>query len=167
MHPSRLECVPHIPNPTEVGRSQLSQPAWAKLVESVYFQSHLEGFMRSWRLQSHLRPHLSVLHISITMSVTTTANPATYTLRATLADYDLHHSNDNHSEPLDTSLNAHPFPPASNPSTWPIDARRVPPYRPVNTELDQSTRAVYQNGIERAFVSVMFTGVFLEAVGTV
>jgi hypothetical protein len=100
------------------------------------------------------------------MSVTTTANPATYTLRATLADYDLHHSNDNQSEPLDTSLNAHPSPAASNPSTWPIDARRVPPYRPVNTELDQSTRAVYQNGIERAFVSVMFTGVFLEAVGT-
>ncbi|KAF2003491.1 hypothetical protein P154DRAFT_573091 [Amniculicola lignicola CBS 123094] len=96
------------------------------------------------------------------MSVTTTANTQTYSLRATLADYDLHHSG----EPLDTSLNAHPAPsiPASpNPSLWPNDHRRVPAHRPVNTELDQGQRRVYQNGVERAFVTVMFTGVFVEA----
>ena len=97
------------------------------------------------------------------MSVTTTANPATYTLQATLTDYNLYHSESQNS-PLDTSLNAHPASVAQNPSTWPHDHRRVPPYRPVNTELDQSQRRVYQNGIERAFVGVMFTGVFLEAV---
>jgi hypothetical protein len=97
------------------------------------------------------------------MSVTTTANPQTYNLRTVLADYELHHSPE--TEPLDTSLNAHPTPSSShsNPSYWPIDARRVPDYRPVNRNLDQNERRVYQNGIERAFVGVMFTGVWLEA----
>ncbi|CAN9253505.1 unnamed protein product [Alternaria alternata] len=100
------------------------------------------------------------------MSVTTTANPIHYNLEAVLADYDLHHT-----EELDTSLNAHPAPPTSsttsqsqqNPSDWPTEHRRVPAYRPINTELDQSERRVYLNGIEQAFVGVMFTGVFLES----
>jgi hypothetical protein len=101
------------------------------------------------------------------MSVTTTANPIHYNLEAVLADYDLHHT-----EELDTSLNAHPAPPTSstipqsqqNPSDWPTEHRRVPAYRPVNYELDQSERRVYLNGIEQAFVGVMFTGVFLQSV---
>jgi hypothetical protein len=98
------------------------------------------------------------------MSVTTTANPIHYTLESVLADYHLHHT-----EELDTSLNTHPAPSSSQtprtPSDWPTEHRRVPAYRPVNTELDQSERRVYLNGIERAFVGVMFTGVFLESVG--
>lgn len=100
------------------------------------------------------------------MSVTTTANPIHYQLEAVLADYDLHHT-----EEHDPNLNAHPAPNSSssaqsqqNPSDWPTDHRRVPAYRPVNTELDQSERRVYLNGIEQAFVGVMFTGVFLESV---
>ena len=96
------------------------------------------------------------------MSVTTTANAQTYNLRALLADYDLHHTPA--TDPLDTSLNAHPAPSSSNPSHWPTDGRRVPAYRPVNTQLDQSQRRVFQNNIERAFVAVMFSGVFLESV---
>ena len=98
------------------------------------------------------------------MSVTTTANPATYQTQAVLADYDLHHSNSG--EPLDTTLNAHPSsaPNAQSPGDWPTEHRRVPAYRPVNTELDQNERRVYLNPIERAFVGVMFTGVFLESV---
>ena len=103
------------------------------------------------------------------MSVTTTANPIHYNLEAVLADYDLHHT-----EELDTSLNAHLAPPTSsttsqsqqNPSDWPTEHRRVPAYRPINTELDQSERRVYLNGIEQAFVGVMFTGVFLESVSS-
>lgn len=97
------------------------------------------------------------------MSVTTTANPIHYTLEATLADYDLHHTGDH-----DTSLNSHPNPAADaqNPSHWPADHRRVPTYRPVNRELDQSERRVYQNGIEQVFVGVMFTGVFLQSVSS-
>jgi hypothetical protein len=93
------------------------------------------------------------------MSVTTTENPTTYTLQSTLADYDLHHSGD-----VDTSLNAHPTPSAQNPSDWPTEHRRIPEYRPVNRELDQSERRVYLNPIEQVFVGVMFTGVFLESV---
>jgi hypothetical protein len=98
------------------------------------------------------------------MSVTTTANPITYNLQSVLADYDLHHTE----EELDTSLNAHPAPNTSqeNPSSWPTEHRRVPEYRPINTALDQSERRVYQNGIEQVFVGVMFTGVFLESVST-
>lgn len=97
------------------------------------------------------------------MSATTTANPQTYNLRAVLADYDLHHSAEGIQ---DSSLNSHPSPrgATSNPAEWPSDHRRVPAYRPVNTELDQSQRRVYQNGVERAFIGVMFSGVFLEAV---
>ncbi|KAH7406222.1 hypothetical protein DE146DRAFT_651088 [Phaeosphaeria sp. MPI-PUGE-AT-0046c] len=95
------------------------------------------------------------------MSVTTTANPVHYSLETVLTDYHLHHSE----EGLDTSLNAHPAPAASghNPSSWPTEHRRVPAYRPVNRELDQSERRVYLSGVERVFVGVMFTGVFLES----
>lgn len=98
------------------------------------------------------------------MSVTTTANPIHYNLHTVLADYDLHHT-----EELDTSLNVRPDSAQSrlqqhSPADWPTDHRRVPAYRPVNTELDQSERRVYQNGIERAFIGVMFTGVFLQSV---
>ncbi|EUC40585.1 hypothetical protein COCMIDRAFT_108406 [Bipolaris oryzae ATCC 44560] len=101
------------------------------------------------------------------MSVTTTTNPTTYTLAATLADYDLHHTTTEGGH-HDASLNAHPNPAANaqqqqNPSHWPTQHRRVPVYRPVNRELDQSERRVYLNGIEQAFVGVMFTGVFLES----
>jgi hypothetical protein len=101
------------------------------------------------------------------MSVTTTANPIHYNLEAVLADYDLHHTGE-----VDTSLNAHPAPNTSttqsqqNPSDWPTEHRRVPAYRPINYELDQSERRVYLNGIEQAFVGVMFTGVFLESVSS-
>jgi SRSO17 transposase len=97
------------------------------------------------------------------MSVTTTSNPVTYASAAVLRDYELTHSDE---EALDTSLNAHPAPPsqANNPADWPTDHRRVPAYRPVNTELDQSERRVYQNPIERAFIGTMFTGVFLQSV---
>lgn len=100
------------------------------------------------------------------MSTTTTANPRTYQLRTVLADYDLHHSAE--TPELDTSLNAHPVPgshvTSQNPPDWPTDERRVPPCRPVNTNLDQSQRRVYTSPVERAFVTVMFTGVYLEAV---
>ncbi|ORY19316.1 hypothetical protein BCR34DRAFT_210704 [Clohesyomyces aquaticus] len=96
------------------------------------------------------------------MSVTTTANPATYTLQSTLAEYGLHHSEE---VPLDTSLNAHPSPStpnAGNPATWPTDHRRVPAYRPVNRQLDQTTRRRYTSTPEQIFVGIMFTGVWVE-----
>jgi hypothetical protein len=98
------------------------------------------------------------------MSVTTTANPIHYSLQTVLADYDLHHTEEEH----DTSLNAHPAPSSSqaNPSSWPTEHRRVPEFRPINTELDQSERRVFLSGVEQVFVGVMFTGVYLQSVST-
>lgn len=98
------------------------------------------------------------------MSVTTTSNPLTYASAAVLRDYELTHSSSE--DNLDTSLNPHPAPASAspNPADWPTDHRRVPAYRPVNTQLDQSERRVYQNPIERAFIGTMFTGVFLQSV---
>jgi hypothetical protein len=99
------------------------------------------------------------------MSVTTTANPIHYSLHTVLADYDLHHTEEEH----DTSLNAHPAPTTSqvNPSSWPTEHRRVPEFRPINTELDQSERRVFLSPVERVFVGVMFTGVYLQSVSIV
>jgi hypothetical protein len=106
------------------------------------------------------------------MSATTTDNPITYaTINAALRDYDLYHS-DASSSTSPTARVApppepHPLPRVVGAApTWDTTHRRVPPYRPINTELDQSVRRVYQNQIERAFVTVMFTGVFIEAVCT-
>ncbi|KAF2856660.1 hypothetical protein T440DRAFT_462913 [Plenodomus tracheiphilus IPT5] len=98
------------------------------------------------------------------MSVTTTANPLTYQISHVLADYELTHSHTPNNE-IDTSLNSHPNPSSQsqNPSDWPTEHRRVPEYRPVNTELDQSERRVYQNGAERVFIALMFTGVFSQS----
>jgi SRSO17 transposase len=98
------------------------------------------------------------------MSVTTTANPTTYTLQATLKDYELHHSGTSASAP---PVNPNPAPRVSNPSDWDSSHRRVPNYRPINTNLDQEQRRVYLSNAERTFVAVMFTGVFIEAVGDI
>ena len=117
--------------------------------------------------QSQSALSISPAESTRTMSVTTTSNPVTYASAAVLRDYELTHSSSSDSEPLDTSLNNHPPPPhlsQSNPAHWPTDHRRVPEYRPVNAQLDQSERRVYQNSIERAFLITMFTGVYLESV---
>jgi hypothetical protein len=95
------------------------------------------------------------------MSTTTTVPASTLTLNEVLRDYDLHHSGRN--EDL-----AAPAPGTStqtvNPPEWDTTHRRVPRYRPANRDLDQTQRRVYNNGIERTFITVMFTGVYLNAV---
>lgn len=96
------------------------------------------------------------------MSVTTTTNPVTYSTQDILKDYELHHSGASESAP---PPNPNP-PPArvQNSPTWDTEHRRVPSYRPINRNLDQSVRRVYNNNGERTFLSIMFTGVLLEAV---
>jgi len=94
-----------------------------------------------------------------TMSMTTTVHPRPYQVSHLLADYQLTHSQET---ALDT-----PQPTQPTPSDWPTtEHRRVPAYRAVNTTLDQRERRVYSNGAERAFVAVMFTGVFLQSVSS-
>lgn len=101
------------------------------------------------------------------MSVTTTQNPATYTIVRTLADYDLHHS-----EPVEGSPEgiAPPNPrsePAAqtNPEHWPADYRRVPPIRPVDHTLDFNARNITLNNIETFFLFNMFGGIQIVQVG--
>lgn len=85
------------------------------------------------------------------------------------SDYDLYHSNnspslvtENNNELLSTSQRS----PDVNRETpeWPNHYRRVPPYRPVNHDLDQGERRVYTSGAERAFITMMFLGVRNNAV---
>jgi hypothetical protein len=104
-------------------------------------------------------------YTTATMSVTTTANPRTYEVQAVLADYDLHHSGA--ADDGDAVQNTNQPSQQSNPSDWPTDYRRVPPYRPVNMELDQDERRVYNAFIERAFVAILFTGVVAQSVSII
>ncbi|KAL8420571.1 hypothetical protein RB594_003385 [Gaeumannomyces avenae] len=78
-----------------------------------------------------------------------------------LADYDVYHSGQTAEEtgglaPITAA--AH-----DNPPGWDISHRRVPLYRPINRHLDQGQRAVFQNNGERAFITVLFTGVVVNA----
>lgn len=95
------------------------------------------------------------------MSVTTTQNPTVYATQDVLKDYELHHSGSSNAAP---PPNPNPAPRVQNPPDWDTEHRRVPPYRPVNRELDLSVRRVFANGRERTFINIMFTGVLTEAV---
>jgi len=94
------------------------------------------------------------------MSATETATIRPSTLSAALQDYNLHHSGITTAEgERDTTAQT----PVENPPGWDYTHRRVPPYRPVDTRLDQSQRRVYHNRAEQVFISVMFTGVLVNA----
>lgn len=99
------------------------------------------------------------------MSVTTTQNPVAYSTLSVLADYDLHHSGEAGEEGV-AAPSPHPVPAHEEPANWDDSHRRVPEYRPINRELDLSERRVYNNGVERAFITVMLHGVWLQAVRT-
>lgn len=92
------------------------------------------------------------------MSVTTTQNDLYYETAALLRHYDVHHTGD---EPHNPTLNEHPLPDGtnvSNPPQWPSQHRRIPPMRPVNTNLDFNERGT-RNLPETIFVFVMLQGV--------
>ncbi|KAE8346125.1 hypothetical protein BDV24DRAFT_158922 [Aspergillus arachidicola] len=95
------------------------------------------------------------------MSVTTTANPIVATTTSYLNDYELHHSTVNEPSAADTNRDTSHVP---QPRNWPRDHRRVPAYRPINYDLDQSQRPAGSNTVECAFVSVMLHGVWMNAV---
>lgn len=59
------------------------------------------------------------------------------------------------------SLSARPV----NPPGWDDRHRDVPPYRPINRNLDLTMRPGGQNLIEAAFIAHLFAGVWLKAVG--
>lgn len=101
------------------------------------------------------------------MSVTTTDNARVTSLRHTLADYDLHHSQPTHDRASEApSPNSRPAgDSSSSPAEWETQWRRVPAYRPVNPSLIESGgRNEFNNAIERNFIRVMFGGVWMQAV---
>ncbi|KFY17057.1 hypothetical protein V492_00917 [Pseudogymnoascus sp. VKM F-4246] len=97
------------------------------------------------------------------MSATTTA--VTYILQSTLQDYEVHISgNDINEANIDASSNpSSATTPVQNPPGWPRDQNRIPNYRPLNRNLNFEERPNGSNGIERAFLFAMFTGVALNA----
>lgn len=103
------------------------------------------------------------------MSVTTTDNPVSTALHRAanntdhLRDYQVHLTTTNHDNRV-ASPAAAAETTVSNPPDWPDDYRGMPPYRPINTGLDLSTRPWGGNPVEHAFVFTMFTGVWTVAV---
>ncbi|EMR84001.1 hypothetical protein ACHAP3_001544 [Botrytis cinerea] len=99
------------------------------------------------------------------MSTTTTDNPITISSRQTLAEYNIHYTGD------DVGINGTTAPPntsnttqnVENPSFWPRSHNRVPNYRPTNRNLSFAERPNGSNGPEIVFITLMFTGVALNA----
>lgn len=91
------------------------------------------------------------------MSVTTTDNAAVVASRHYLADYDLHHSQPSSPAPA-PAPSPHPVEySVANPPGWEDQWRRVPAYRPIQSQVDEQ-RNTYNNAIEQNFVRVMFGG---------
>lgn len=98
------------------------------------------------------------------MSVTLTENRTVYSLGRTLADYDLQHSGEETDVPETPNSRPVPQGAGNNPADWEDSFRRVPDYRPVDYDLDFAYRDTTQNGIERAFIWNMFSGIVLTSV---
>ncbi|KAK4149412.1 hypothetical protein C8A00DRAFT_46977 [Chaetomidium leptoderma] len=101
------------------------------------------------------------------MSSTTTTQTQTRTQQNVLRDYEVHHSasSTRATGPLSQTATA-PRPQAEaplNPPDWDTTHRRVPLYRPIDRDRDQSEIRVYNNNIEQVFVGTMFTGVLINA----
>jgi hypothetical protein len=100
------------------------------------------------------------------MSVTTTANRTTQSVLHVLADYELTHSGDDEKPGVVDAPNARlaEIESVENPSWWPEDYNAIPPYRPINYNLDREIRPWAQSGVETAFVWTMLNGVGIIAV---
>ncbi|KAI5917316.1 hypothetical protein F4810DRAFT_696934 [Camillea tinctor] len=100
------------------------------------------------------------------MSATETESHATTSLSDTLQDYEIRVTGaDDLPQHHWVPLTDHEAPPdVENPPDWPTDQYRgVPNYRPINYGLDLSQRPWGADAIGTAFVTTMFTGVFLQA----
>ncbi|KAG8159254.1 hypothetical protein KVR01_010915 [Diaporthe batatas] len=99
------------------------------------------------------------------MSVTTIDNPVTTAVsRAILQDYDIHLTGDDTvTPPNQDSRPPQPASTAANPPGWDTQHRGVPPYRPINRELDLAQRPLGGNPVGDVFITTMFTGVFINA----
>ncbi|PYH48925.1 uncharacterized protein BP01DRAFT_353231 [Aspergillus saccharolyticus JOP 1030-1] len=104
----------------------------------------------------------TILTMSTTTAITTTPSTTRVGTLSVLSDYELHHSGATTSSPsLDSTDSTTPSAPPTN---WPTDHRRVPAYRPVNRNQNQSERPAGANGAEYVFIQTMLHGVWLNAV---
>lgn len=98
-------------------------------------------------------------------TITTTATTLERAPNTILADYELHHSSAPSENRGSETSGYTPAEDTPQPAEWDTRHRRVPAYRPVNRDRDQADVRVYLSNAERAFVTVMFTGLFVNAVG--
>lgn len=100
------------------------------------------------------------------MSITT-INAPSHTLSTILSDYSIHLSSTHQYVSVAQSDTSTPSPLINqNPSSWPTHHRRVPPYRPVNYDLDPAERIVYNSRVEQGFITTMFFGIRIITVPT-
>ncbi|KAJ5122212.1 hypothetical protein N7448_003344 [Penicillium atrosanguineum] len=92
------------------------------------------------------------------MSITTTE---TRTSISVLADYEIHHSGAAEDVPGPSATLLTPS--FVEPASWPTHHRRIPPYRPVNYNLDFDERPIGSSPGESVFIFVMMHGVWLNA----
>lgn len=107
--------------------------------------------------------------MTTTATTTATAPPLEQSVlwRTTLRDYELHQTTPGHTEErprLHLSTSDTPSTRLGTNQEWQLPHRRVPSVRPVNQARDQSEVRVYLNRAEQAFVTIMFTGLFVNAV---
>ncbi|OQE25945.1 hypothetical protein PENFLA_c007G09027 [Penicillium flavigenum] len=102
-----------------------------------------------------------------TTATATSIRTSRLRVRGYPADYDVYESNvaasSSPSQQVGTEAAAGETR-AHNPPGWPDDYRRIPPHRPINRHLDQSQRRVYTSLGERAFLTVMFTGLEMNVI---
>jgi hypothetical protein len=80
-------------------------------------------------------------------------------LQGVLEDYKIHLTGDNPSSGQSEAPTA-----VTNPPGWPTDHRRVPNYRPVDKNRDVEGRPNGESAFGRGFLTIMFTGVVMNAV---
>ena len=85
-------------------------------------------------------------------------------LNGILNDYTIHITGD---ASLTKSTHHQGLPATQNPPQWPTDRRRIPKFRPIDRTRTREERPNGSNAIEMAFLTVMFTGVVLNAVRTI
>ena len=94
------------------------------------------------------------------MATTPTTTQTSTSSLSILADYELHHSGSEVPQLPERVPVSH----AAQPASWPSNYRRIPAYRPVDRELDQSERPAGSNPAEFVLIQVMLHGVWLNAV---
>lgn len=98
------------------------------------------------------------------MSTSTTVTTTHPSHSLVLVDYELHRSgppseNSTQSQYRTEDSRVDESHSANSPLNWPTDHRRVPAYRPVNTNLDPEERIVFNNRGEQMFIRTMFFGI--------